>query len=403
MTPSKRAFGLVVVVLVLLAAVTLWHFTHLPHNPLVTTTGNGDDVSIQNVGDFDQFQQDLAARVVKQFGGGADFSVIVATTAYPLGTLLRATGSVPADLEDCVPANPPKPFAAQHLFPSYTMSSNTALVANLGSGALQGLNSAGVNFRQSQNIRYTIADTQIQIMDDKSVEQAAGQGNCGKYIAGHPGMRLIRGTVIGRMSFTVTVDNPATVKAQLAKIGGFSVNDDPGSSTVSIADNESEPIVQLLSEFGAGSSASAANPTPKPVEISPPARSSGPPAPVGISPPVQPPASQPSPPHIFVQMDVSDSPTSGAKVVQILRAEWPTANVESKVQQIPTQKMPNSAQVRYFNQPDLAIANRCLGILRRDYPNAQLVRIGLPSPTGQIEVWLPKVTSAPGTTPVTGL
>jgi hypothetical protein len=375
MNPTgKKVVVLIAVVLVLLAIIVAWHFAHRPKNPLVTTSGNGDHLSPQNVGDFDQFQQDLANRVLKQFGGGSDFSVIVATTAYPLGTLLRATGSVPADLEDCVPAPLPKPFAAQHLFPSYTMSSDTALAANLGSGALQGLDNAGVNLKQSQDIQYTIADAEIQIMDDKSVEQVTGQGNCGKYISGHPGMRLIRGTVLGKMTFTVKVDNPATVKAQLAKIGGLSINDNPGSSTLSIADNESQPIVELLSEFGTSENASVSPTTPKPVE----AVASRSPASVDVG------------AHMYVQEDATDTPEAGTKVVQLLRKGWPTANIESQVQKIPTQKMPDVAQVRYFNASDEAFANRCLEILKQAYPNARVVRIGLPSPKGQLEVWLPR-------------
>jgi hypothetical protein len=39
---------------------------------------------------------------------------------------------------------------------------------------------------QSQDIQYTIADGQIQIMDDKSVARVTGQGNCGKYVSDHP-------------------------------------------------------------------------------------------------------------------------------------------------------------------------------------------------------------------------
>ncbi len=373
MNPTgKKIVGLIAV---LVAIIVAWHFAHRPKNPLVTTNRSGDQPSTQNVGDFDQFQQDLANRVLKQFGGGSDFSVIVATTAYPLGTLLRATGSVPADLEDCVPAPLPKPFAAQHLFPSYTMSSDTALAANLGSGALQGLDSAGVNLKQSQNIQYTIADAQIQIMDDKSVEHVTAQGDCGKFISSHPGMRLIRGTVLGKMTFTVKVDNPATVKAQLAKIGGFSINDNPGSSTLSIADNESQPIVLLLSEFGTSQNASVSPTTPKPVEAAVPNRS---PAAVDIR------------AHMYVQEDATDTPEAGTKVVQLLRKGWPTANVESQVQKIPTQKMPDVAQVRYFNASDEVFANRCVEILKQAYPNARVVRIGLPSPKGQLEIWLPR-------------
>jgi hypothetical protein len=372
---SKKVVGLIAVIVLLVAIIVAWHFAHRPKNPLVTTNGNGSHLSTQNVSDFDQFQQDLANRVLKQFGGGGDFSVIVATTAYPLGTLLRATGSVPADLEDCVPAPLPKPFAAQHLFPSYTMSRDTALAANLGSGALQGLDSAGVNLKQSQDIQYMIADAQIQIMDDKSVAQVTGQGNCGKYVSDHPGMRLIRGTVLGKMTFTVKVDNPATVKARLAKIGGFSIKDNPGSSTLSIADNDSQPIVELLSEFGTSQNASVSPTTPRPVAAAVSSRSA---ASVDVG------------AHMYIQEDATDTPDAGRNVVQLLRKGWPTAIVESKVQKIPTQKMPDVAQVRYFNASDEALANRCVQILKGEYPNARVVRIGLPSPKGQLEVWLPR-------------
>ena len=49
-----------------------------------------------------------------------------------------------------------------------------------------------------------------------------------------------------------------------------------------------------------------------------------------------------------------------------------------------------------FNESDLAIANRCVEILRKAYPDARVVRIGLPSAKGQLEVWLPKVRPAGG-------
>jgi hypothetical protein len=62
----------------------------------------------------------------------------------------------------------------------------------------------------------------------------------------------------------------------------------------------------------------------------------------------------------------------------------------SEVQKIPTQKMPNVAQVRYFNASDEALANRCAQILQQEYLNARVVRIGLLSPKGQLEVWLPR-------------
>jgi hypothetical protein len=374
MTPAgKKLMTGAAVVVVLAGMIVIWHLAHKPVNPLV----NGD---AQNVANFDQFQQDLATRVLEKLGDGtkgSDLSVIVATAAYPLGTLLRPSGSVPADLEDCVPAPPPTPFSALRLFPSYTMSSDTAVAANLGSRALDGLNSAGVNLGHSSKVQYAIADTQIQIMDDKSVERVTGQGNCGKYIAAHPGMRLVRGAVIGKMTFIVQVDNPASVKAQLTKIGGLSVNDNPQGSTVSIADDKSEPIVELLSEFGTSQNAATSPIAPKRVEAVPSIAS-----PVGQ-------LGHPQA-HMYVQEDAADNPEDGTKVVLLLRKGWPTADVESGVQRIPSQKMPDVAQVRYFDAADEALAKRCVAILQQAYPDARAVRIGLPSPKGQLEVWLPK-------------
>jgi hypothetical protein len=368
MTPAgKKLTTGAAAVAVLVGIIVIWHLSHKPVNPLV----NG---GAQNVANFDQFQQDLATRVLEKLGDGttgSDFSVIVATAAYPLGTLLRPTGSVPADLEDCVPAPPPTPFSAQRLFPSYTMSSDTAVAANIGSRALDGLNSAGVNLSHSSKVQYTIADTQIQIMDDKSVERVTGQGNCGKYIAAHPGMRLVRGAVIGKMTFIVQVDNPASVKAQLTKIGGLSVKDNPQGSTVSIADDQSEPIVELLSEFGNGKIAAISPTTPRPVEALKPQAGEG-----GA--------------HMYVQEDAADTPEAGANVVQLLHKGWPTANVESAVQRIASQKMPDVAQVRYFNAADEGLADRCTAILKQAYPGARAVRVGLPSARGQLEVWLPR-------------
>jgi hypothetical protein len=119
MTPAgKKLTTGAAAVAVLVGIIVMWHLSHKPENPLV----NG---GAQNVANFDQFQQDLATQVLEKLGDGttgSDFSVIVATAAYPLGTLLRPTGSVPADFEDCVPAPPPTPFSAQRLFPSYTGS-----------------------------------------------------------------------------------------------------------------------------------------------------------------------------------------------------------------------------------------------------------------------------------------
>lgn len=411
MKPSlKLIAGPLLVVLVLGGTIYGWHVWHRP-NPYPSPGPVPNPAPTQNIADFDQFQSALAKRVLAQLGAGANdsnFSVVVATTAYPIGTLLRAAESVPADMEDCVPTTPPPSLAAEHLFPAYTLSTNTALNANLGSNVMQGLDSAGVDLQHTSNVQYTIANAAIQIMDDKTVEEVTGQGNCGTYIAAHPGMRLIRGAVMGKMTFTVKVDNPASVKAQFAKIGGFSVNDNPESSTLSVSDNAIQPIVILLSEITA---------TPALAPVAAPIRKGAVRFEMGEKPPVEKPApiaaTRPGPVKlaslsstgtaattaaapqnkIYIQQDVKDKADAGAKVIQLIRAAWPGANVVPKVERIPTAKMPPTPQVRFFNASDAALAEKLLAIFKQTYPKARVVRIGLPSPPGQIEIWLPKAGS----------
>jgi hypothetical protein len=360
----KKPIAAILTVAGLVLIIVVWHMAH--RQPVAAPASTVT---------FDQYQADLASRVNKLFGTANDFSVVAAIASYPVGTLLRATGSIPADSEDCLPESLPKASSAPHLFPAYTMSADTALSANLGLNAIQ---SAGANLRQTENVQYQIADTMIQNMDDRSVDVVTAKPACGQYISAHPGVRLIRGAVTGKMTFTIKVSNPGSVKAKLAAIGGFTIEDNPDSSTLSIADQQSEPIVLLLSEFGnSPAGAPAARPTPKPVTPVVEANRS--------------PASNEIRPHIFVQMDAQDNAASGARIVQLLRGEWTTANVESNVERIPTEKMPGAAQVRYFNASDESIAERCAGILKSSFANVRVVRVGLPSPQGQLEVWLPKV------------
>jgi len=404
MNPSLKLYGgIAVVVLALGGTIIAWHFMHRP-NPYPTPGTNPVSTTV-NIADFDQFQSALAQRVMTQLGEGAgsSLSVVVATTAYPVGTLLRAAESVPADMEDCVPAKPPQSFAAEHLFPAYSLSTDTALTANLGSNVMQGLDSAGVDLQHTSNVQYTIANAAIQIMDDKTVEEVTGQGGCGKYISAHPGMRLIRGAVMGKMTFTVKVDNPASVKAQFAKVGGFSVNDNPESSTLSISDNEIQPIVILLSEFNTASAAPAAKPAPevhadsakppmeKPVPVQMAASAPLKLAPLGSAGPAA--TAQAPQNKIFIQQDANDKAGAGAKMAKLIRAAWPQANVVPKIEIIPSKKMPIRPQVRFFNASDAALADKLLAILKQTYSDAHKVRIGMPSPQGQIEIWLPRAGS----------
>ncbi|MFY9937690.1 MAG: hypothetical protein WAK33_12490, partial [Silvibacterium sp.] len=201
---TKRYLILSALVVLLLAVMVTWHFWHRP--PVQP-----------DVYDFDRYQQDLADRIIKRFGTGpsSNFSIAIPIGTYPVGTLYRAADWVPADFVDCTPPVAPTGYPAGHLFPSYTLSSNTVLTANIGEHTIQGLQNAGANLQQMSTVEYGVSDAQLQIMDDKSVDEVTSRTNCKTYIAAHPGVRLIRGSITGKITFTVKVDNPASVKAQL--------------------------------------------------------------------------------------------------------------------------------------------------------------------------------------------
>jgi len=248
------------------------------------------------------------------------------------------------------------------------------LQASLGSAALQKLTSASANMSHSSSFDYSIDDVAATIMDDESVDQVTSGGECGRFISSHPGARLVRGALSGKITFRTIVDDPASFKAQFSNLGGVSINDDPGKQTVAVSDKQNQQIVVLLTQFEPGLDATA-RPVQKAVTPSP-NRS---------------PASEDAITHIYVQQDATDSPDAGAKIVAALKLAWPKAKVETKVQTIPTQRMPDKAQVRFFNASDIEVANKCRDFLKATNLNANVVRVGLPAPSRQLEVWLPKV------------
>lgn len=380
---NKKALGAAVTLLVLVGAIVAWHFLMRPSPDPQKAT------EVVDVVDFDQFQQSLASRVLDRLGKDDGLSVVVADFGYPIGTLLRPEGSIPADSDDCLPKQEPKSLPLQHLFPDYRLSAKTALDAKTGPSQLQNLVTAGLDFQHVNEVQYSIADAQAQILDDKSVASITGQGDCKGYIDGHPGVRLILGAVLGKMTFTMKVDNPGSVKASLSSVANMEISDDPQSSSLTVNDHDPEPIVQVLTQIkGTGQAqVSTAAKRPLPVETAPP-----------------PPGSKPTSgnkesatgPHIYLQMDKADTDASGAAMLALLKQEWPRAQVEPKIEKIPSKNMPAHAQVRFFNAPDEGIADKCVAIVKQKYPTAQVVRIGLTSPASQIEVWLPRVQNNDG-------
>jgi hypothetical protein len=401
MNPTLKSFiAPAVIVLVLGAALFAWyrHFNPWHHDNQPTVNGGKGGGPPGPAGpsfatdDFDTFQSNLA-KVVSQRFNVDPATVVVAPAAYNLGWLLNAVEALPDDQTDCVPAPMPSPLPAPHLFPSYKLGSNIAATMTLGSDALQQLTSASLNLSHSANLTYSIDDVQVLLMDGKTVESLATAGPCSAYVASHPKTRLIRGLVLGKISFSFTTDNPASAQAKLPKLGGVSANVDPNNSSVIVADNEPSQILEMVSVMvpaTATAPATAAPPNqPLPTRmLSHAARPMTQMSAHGQGPtPVA-----PGTPHIYFQQDSADAPGAGAAVAAKLHQNWPNVVIETKVERIPSAKMPSSPQVRFFNAADQDLANQCRDHLKAAAGiDARVVRIGLAAPAGQLEVWLQKV------------
>ncbi len=418
--PPKSVIAPLAVVLVLAVAFFVWYYFFKPTPPI-----GQDPSAVVEVTDFDGFQKDLAYRVSQKFGVDPA-SVVVAPAAYDLGWLLDSVQTYPADSTDCLPAPMPTAIPAPHLFPSYQLAASTAATMTLGSDALQQLTSASLNLSHQTHFVYSIDQVQVLLMDLKTVDHVSRSGACGDYVSQHPRTRLIRGLVIGKISFKYSTDNPIAATANLPKLGGISATGDPNNSTVTVADDQPSQILEMVSILlPATSPASPASPSPatpspaspshaiapgpasllpgvSPAEMSPPVTASHPAS--TPPPPKGNPATPPAPPvavpagavHIYLQQDIADAPGAGAAVAAKLHDNWPAAYIESRVERVPTAKMPSTPQIRFFNSADQALANTCHDHLKAAAGiDARVVRIGLGAPPGQLEIWLQKVGKAP--------
>jgi hypothetical protein len=414
------------VVLALAAVYWIWFRSW---SPWQQPGPNPPVASVIAVNDFDAFQKSLAERVSQRFSVDPG-SVVIAPAAYDLGWLLDAEQTYPADSTDCVPAPIPAALAAPHLFPSYRLNSSTASSMTLGSDALQQVSQASLNLSHQANLVYSIDQVQVLLIDMKTVDRLSHSGDCGSYIAQHPKTRLIRGLVLGKISFSFSTDNPISAQAKLPKLGGISANGDPNNSTVTVADEQPSQILEMVSilqnepqaaapQSPQGASASSANVLPDHSKVLLPPPSPAPsslgaglggstaslrptrPMPGMVAPDraaIAPlPALQPRPaavapgtPHIFLQQDRASPAGQYAAIASRLQQAWSGAVVESAVQRMPSAKMPSMPQVRFFRATDQNLANTCRDLLKASSGiDARIVRVGLNAPAGQLEIWLP--------------
>jgi len=314
---------------------------------------------VVNFTEMDQFQSDLAERVSKNFNPEKqpDFKVIVTQAGYPIGTVMRANSTIPISYTACQPSSTPPVVGAGNLFPTYRLAGGLAVDFGLNNDVIKELANFGVTVKDTDTVLVEVKNSQVQIAADQDLQKAAASADC-QSILSRQSVWIVRGYILGQRNFSAKNETSRDVHGNVTKIGTFDVNIGSGNAEVSIADDKPNGFLQVISAVD-----------DRQTSISFTGPSAGP----GAG-------------KIYVQRDRLDDPANATLLVGSLAQQG--FSVAKGIEAFDTAKMPKVTQVRYFNDSDKSEAEHILALLRQKYPSATLVRIGLPAPTGQLEVWL---------------
>ena len=314
---------------------------------------------------IDKFQEELATRVSNKFDPNKtvkDFKIVVTQAAYPIGTILRPNTTIPIDYTVCIPVNTPPSAEAESLFPLYSLSKGLAIDVGLDNDLIKSLVDFGITIKDTDTIQYSVKNTTAQMLSDSEISKLSAGQECGAIIKKQPTW-LVRGYITGQRNFSTKNEAVNKVKGKIQKFGSFNIDIGTGNALLSIVDDNSKKFLQIISEVTFMPEASTTT-----VSLPTVLAANG---------------------RIYVQKDRADNSTIAENIVkQLMNASFP---VDKTVEKIDSSRVPKVAQIRYFNQDDKDQAGRVAEILKGNLPNIKLVRIGLPAPKGQLEVWLPQV------------
>lgn len=324
--------------------------------------------------EFDKFEAQLMERARKFIGDGDDYRIFVMKLDYPIGTLLRLDKVIP--IAECKPTTEPTAAPAPTMFPDYKLSKSLAISLGLDNAVLTQIAELGASAKDGDTFSYQIKDAVVKVLNDKHLKELISQKECLDAMGGQP-VRLVRGSVSGQRDFVLSTTTTGELKGKVAKVGSFEVSGGIGNSDISIKDTSAKAFLQVVSL------------------VTPPPPSGDPAKPGAIvtsaatitAIPASPAASTAEPGKVYVQQDKTDTADTASLVAGLQKSY----SVSGTVEKIASAKMPKDPQVRYFNEQDRDKAERITAELKtKGYATAEPVRLGLPAPKGQVEVWLPK-------------
>lgn len=367
--------------------------------PPVTTHSDSYAQAVQSLADFDG---QLARVALAQLGNMPGLGIRPTDAEVPIGTLFIPGRSLDLDEDACRVDPAPASYTAG-AFPDFTVQDSVAASVGLSPAVTRSLASAGAQLARGSTVTIHFDVLKRQYLDDHKLAELLKRPACLAALSAGP-VSMIRGYFRGQRSFILSTKNGGKLDASLSKVANFDIARGSGDSSVTLKDAGDFGFLQLYTQVAATPAAAT---TTVPVEHGrlppigpmpapgPPRSPAAPSAAPGVAPTTAvvtvaaaPIAAQG---RVYLQRDVlDDSHADGAVAAALTAAGFP---VVPKVEAVPSRKMPTSAQVRYFNATDLAVAVRALALLRASFPGARLVRVALPSPSGQLEVWLPKAAA----------
>jgi hypothetical protein len=378
---------------------------------------------------IDNFQKELAIRAQDVMGQADDFKIVVTQVTFPIGTLMHVGSTRPIDYTVCLPPSAPPKFSAPSLFPTYNLSKTLAIDFGLENEAFTKLADFGVNFKDTDQIALSVKDSQLQVLADNDINTILSKPECRKSISTSSAW-LVRGYIFGQRNFLLKSENAKTFKGKIVKIASFNIDIGSGNESVSIADESEKAFLQIVSQINLPIPDKAAEGThdkgvllgtdiynkgvltsttisdkgvlagtdvyDKDVRAGTDKASIALPAYQGsvvksklTNITIEQPQLVSTSGRVSVQRDRLDLSNKGENIVKALQSA--SFSIEHNIEPVDSSHMPRIAQVRYFNENDKVLANKALTELKKLYPTAVLVRIGLPAPSGQIEIWLPGV------------
>ena len=309
---------------------------------------------------FDLLNADLAKRVKDRILGpnsdsNADFVVGLTNSVDPIGTLYRYGTTRAISRMACTDLAPATVDALY--FPSkYTLTREAA--ASLGlDQALTKIAELGINLKNDQGITLEFSQNKQNEVDDSQINNVISLNQVCKSTIGDKQVSFVRGYIAVKRNFTASAGNNFDVNIKAQKIGTLTIKPVAASRKVEIIDDMPANFIQII-QIVKGSLTGGT----RPVEVA-----QG----TGLS---------------YIQIDAGDTSNNAFQLEKDLRAA--NIRIADDIEKIQSSQMPAVSQVRYFNDSDKSKAEEILQIVRKIKPNAIGLRVGLPAPIGQTEIWL---------------